>query len=610
MNIDLVLVLALLLGAIVMFAMNKPRMDVVAIMMMTALPFTGVITMSEALAGFSDSNIVLIAAMFVIGEGLVRTGVARKLGDVLIAKTGKSDVKLIVLLMVSVCGLGSIMSSTAITALFIPIALRIAYSSGSSPGQLMMPLSFAALISGMMTLVATAPNLVVSSELVRQGEEGFGFFTITPFGIPILILGIIYMLIVRRWLPGAKQDHTSKEGPRASLADWIKEFDLTSREHRLRVSAGSPLVGKTLSELDLRGGAGINILAIERPRRFGRAMIQPTPQTILQADDYILIDLLDQCPSVEPVRERYGLESMPLAGAYFNDRSQEIGMAQVIVPAESHLVGKTLLQSDFRPRTGLTVIGLRRGSEAIGKDLVNEPLRIGDTLLVVGPWKQLKRVQIDDAGVTLIRLPVEIQEVLPAPGKAPYAIFALVVTVALMISGVIPTVQAALIGCLIMGATGCIGANSAYGSINWKTIILIVGMLPFSIALQRTGGVEMAAAAVTAVTGSAGVHVVLATIFALTMVLSMFMSNTATAVLLAPVAIAVARDMGASPLPFAMIVALAASTAFVTPVASPVNTLVLTPGNYKFGDFVRIGGPFAIITLIVCVFLVPLVLPL
>src|SRR5262245_2342659 len=200
MTTELAVVLALLAAAIVMFAFNKPRMDAVALMMLTALPFTGVLTMSEALAGFSDSNIVLIAALFVIGEGLVRTGVARSLGDWLAAKAGSSKTRLVVLLMIVVCGLGSTMSSTAVTAIFIPVVLRIAQSVGTSPGGLMMPLSFAALISGMTTLIATAPNLVVNSELVRHGEQGFHFFSFTPFGLPILVIGIIYMLFARRWL--------------------------------------------------------------------------------------------------------------------------------------------------------------------------------------------------------------------------------------------------------------------------------------------------------------------------------------------------------------------------------------------------------------------------
>ncbi len=611
MNSELALVLGFLVCAIVMFALNKPRMDVVALIMLTTLPFTGVISMGEALAGFSDSNIVLIAALFVIGEGLVRTGVARNLGDLLIRKTGKSETRLLILLMLSVCGLGSLMSSTAVTAIFIPVALRVAASTGSSPGRLMMPLSFAALISGMMTLVATAPNLVVSSELARHEgyEDGFSFFAITPFGVPILVLGILYILFVRRWLPGSKDAGGGNAGV-ASLAGWVKEYDLAEREHRVRVPVGSSLVGKTLAELNLRSSAGVNIIAVERAaRRFGRSLLQPSPQMVLEAGDILMIDLLTKCPSVQAVRERFGLEALPMAGAYFSDLSQELGMAEVIVHAESRLIGKTVVESGFRSRTGLTAIGFRRGGEALGKELTEEPLRVGDTLLVVGPWKQIERVRVDDAGVMLMRLPVDMQEVLPAPGKAPHALFALGVVIVLMVTGLVPNVQAALIGCLIMGATGCITGDGAYKSINWKTIVLIVGMLPFSMALERTGGVDLAAHAITTLTEGAGYRAVLALLFVMTAVLGMFMSNTATAVLMAPVAIAVAKAMEASAYPFAMIVALAASTAFVTPVSSPVNTLVVTPGNYKFGDFVRIGGPFAVIVMILCVILVPVLLP-
>ncbi|MBX3352320.1 MAG: SLC13 family permease [Phycisphaeraceae bacterium] len=607
MSIELAMVLGLLVTAIVMFAINKPRMDAVAILMLVSLPLTGVITIDEGLRGFADGNIVLIAALFVIGEGLVRTGVARGVGDLLIAKTGKSEVKLLVFLMISVCALGSLMSSTAVTAIFIPIALRVAATSGTSPGRLMMPLSFAALISGMMTLVATAPNLVINSELVRQGEDGFGFFSFTPFGVPILILGIIYMVIARRWLPSSKEEPAPG---RVSLADWVQEFELADREYRLRVSSHSALVGKSLGELDMRGTSGANIIAIERMGRFSRTLIQPTPTTRLQFGDVLLIDLFSPTTEIHELADSLGLEPLPLAGAYFNDRSQEIGMAQVIVPAESPLVGKTLVEKGFRSSTGLTVIGLRRASEAVNRDFLNTPLRVGDTLLVVGSWKQIERVRPEETGVLLLKLPIELEEVLPAAGKAPQALFCLGVVVVLMVTGIVANVHAALIGCLLMGVLGCIDLNSSYRSISWKTIVLIVGMLPFSLALQRTGGVDMAADGLLAVTSGAGPHAVLAALFALTAILGMFMSNTATAVLMAPVAIAVAKDMQASPYPFAMIVALAASTAFVTPVSSPVNTLVVTPGNYTFGDFVRIGGPFALIAMIVSVFLVPIVLPL
>jgi di/tricarboxylate transporter len=608
MRADLAAVLVLLVAAIVMFAINRPRMDVVALIMLTVLPFTGVLTMSEALAGFADANIVLIAALFVVGEGLVRTGVAQRLGDWLIVRAGGSETRLLILLMAVVCILGATMSSTAVTAIFIPVALRIAQNTGAAPSRLMMPLSMAALISGMTTLIATAPNLVVNSELDRHGHKGFHFFSFTPYGSLILLLGIGYMVFARRWLPAAVETKTGRDQPR--LADWIDRYKLASRESRLRVPASSPLVGKSVAELNLPETAGAEIIAIDRQGRFSRQLLRPTRNTEFQADDVLLIDLFLPPGKLADIRERYALEELPLTGTYFVDRSQDLGMAEVIVPADSDLVGKTVVESRFRSRFGLTVIGLRHGAVPREGSIINEPLQIGDTLLVVGTWKTIGSLQSDTRDLVVFNLPVELEEVLPAPGKAAQAVGVLLLMVVLMVSGILPNVQAALLACLLMGVLGCVDLRSAYDSINWKTLVLIVGMLPFSTALQRTGGVELAANSLMSVVGGAGPRAVLACIFAITAMLGMFISNTATAVLMAPVALAIAKDLHASPYPFAMIVALAASTAFMTPVSSPVNTLVVGPGNYTFGDFLRVGTPFSLIVLVVCVILVPWILPL
>jgi di/tricarboxylate transporter len=604
---DLAIVLGLLGAAILMFAINKPRLDVVALIMLIALPFTGVLTMSEALAGFSDPNIVLIAALFVLGDGLVRTGVAQLLGDWLIAKAGNSKITLIVLLMMVVCTLGATMSSTAVTAIFIPVALRIASSTGVGPGQLMMPLSFAALISGMMTLVATAPNLVVNGELERHGVEGFRFFSFTPFGLPILALGILYMSFAHRWLPD-KVEAKNADDPNFSV--WIEEYKLADREYRLRVTEQSSLAGKTLEDLNLRSSSGASIVAVERSRRFSTELLRPTAKLELAINDVLLIDLFAPHSSIDELRQKFALEALPLSGTYFIDRSQEIGMVEVLLVPTSDLIGKTIVEARFRSRFGLTVIGLRRGVLAHQSDLLNEALAVGDTLLLIGPWSDIEKIRSDNTDLVTIRLPSESEQVLQVPGKAAQAVICLALVVGLMVSGLIPNVQAALIGCLLMGALGCIDLASAYRSIDWKTIVLIVGMLPFSIALERTGGVELAADGLRALTSGAGHHVMLATLFAMTALLGMFISNTATAVLMAPVAVAVAKEIHASPYPFAMTVALAASTAFMTPVSSPVNTLVVAPGHYRFGDFVRVGIPFSFIVLIVCVLLVPWLLPL
>jgi di/tricarboxylate transporter len=604
---DLAVVLSLLAAAIVMFAINKPRLDAVALIMLTALPLTGVLTMSEALAGFSDPNIVLIAALFVLGDGLVRTGVALQLGDWLVLKAGSSEIRLIVLLMVVVCGLGATMSSTAVTAIFIPVVLRISKSTGVGPGRLMMPLSFAALISGMMTLVATAPNLVVNGELERHGVEGFRFFSFTPFGLPVLILGIIYMSFAHRWLPNKIGVKNSDD---ANFAGWIEDYKLANREYRLRVTDRSSLIGKTLKDLDLRHSSGASIVAVERTGRLSKEILRPTAKTELRADDILLIDLFAPHSNIEMLREQFALEALPLSGTYFTDQSQEIGMAEVLLVPTSDLVGKTVVEAGFRSRFGLTVIGLRRAVVAHDGSLLDEALAVGDTLLLIGPWKDIRQLQSDGSDLAVIRLPAEFREVLQVPGKAPQALACLALVVGLMVSGLVPNVQAALIGCLLMGALGCIELAGAYRSIDWKTIVLIVGMLPFSIALERTGGIELAADGLRALTSGAGSHIVLATLFALTAMLGMFISNTATAVLMAPVALALSHDLHASPYPFAMIVALAASTAFMTPVSSPVNTLVVAPGQYTFGDFVRVGVPFSLVVLIVSIVLVPWLLPL
>ncbi|MBB5691628.1 SLC13 family permease [Roseomonas alkaliterrae] len=608
MNADLLLVLGLLGAAIVMFVINRPRMDAVGLLMMAMLPFTGVLTMNEAIAGFADPAAVLLALLFVVGEGLVRTGTAQRIGDMLNARAGGNETLLLVLLMVACAGLGSFMSGTAVVAIFIPIALRICHTTGAAPSSLMMPLSVAALISGMMTLVATAPNLVVSAELVRQGHEGFSFFAFTPFGLPILVLAIGCMLVARRLLPDRRPPGTDSHRP-PSLRDWVETYALTGRAFRVRILPGSPLVGRRLEQLELRK-EGINILAIERQARFDTEIIRPDGTTELRAGDLVLIDARSAPERAQQLREELRVEVLPLEGSdYFFDRRQQIGMVEAIVPPDSPLVGNTVLDARIRAEHRLTVIGLRHGSKPVAEGLLEEKLRAGDTLLLTGFWSDIAKQEADSRGLVVLNMPAERADVLPAAGRAPAAVAILALTVGLMISGWVTNVHAALIGCLLMGVFRCVDLPSAYNAISWKSLVLIVGMLPFSLALQRTGGVELAADAVVALAGSASPRVLLGVIFVITAMLGLFISNTATAVLMAPVALAIAKETGVSPYPFAMTVALAASAAFMTPVSSPVSTLVVGPGDYTFGDFVKIGVPFTVVVLLVTILLVPVVLP-
>jgi di/tricarboxylate transporter len=456
----------------------------------------------------------------------------------------------------------------------------------------------------MLTLVATAPNLVVNAELVRQGAA----LSFTPFGVPILVLGVLYMLFASRLLDAKPVTASAPARPR--LRDWIERYRLAEREQRVLVTAHSPLVGKRLDEL-LGRAAGINLLAIERSSGRAATTLRPTPQTEIEAGDILLVDADAPMTEIDALRKAYALEARPLSEGkdYFSDRSQDIGMVEVILPAESQLIGQTIREARLRSEHGLTAIGLRHGGKVVTEHLETERLKLGDTLLLVGFWSDIRNLQGHSADLVVLNMPAEFEEVLPAAGRALHALAVLGLVVVLMVSGVVPNVQAALIGCLLMGLLGCVDFKSAYGSISWKTLILIVGMLPFSLALQRTGGVDLAADAVIHLVGEASPRLVLATLFVITALLGLFISNTATAVLMAPVALAIAKDLGASPYPFAMIIALAASTAFMTPISSPVNTLVVGPGQYSFGDFVRVGVPFSIVVAIVTVLLVPLILP-
>ncbi|MDM0024476.1 SLC13 family permease [Variovorax saccharolyticus] len=605
MTPQLGMVLALLCGAVAMFALGRPRTDVVALLMIAALPLTGVISVPESLAGFADPNIVLIAMLFVIGEGLLRTGVAQRLGDLLVARAGGNEARLIVLLMVIVAGVGSVMSSTGVVAIFVPIVLRIARNTGVAAGRLMMPLSVAALISGMMTLVATAPNLVIHAELVREGFEGFRFFSFTPFGVPLLAIAIVYMLVVRRWLGGARSQ-PRPSGQRAGLGQWIDEYTLAGRGYRFRVRPGSAAVGKVFDTLAAAAIPGLNLLAIERQRRFAKDLLPPG--TLIEAGDVLFFDLWKPGADLEGLSHRLALERLPLAGAYFSEHAQHIGMAEVLLPPGSSLIGKTVVEARLRAHHDVSVIGLKHGRTAEQGDILDEPLKAGDTLLVVGLWQAIRRLR-SDMDLIIFNLPAEFDEVSPAASRAPFALLSLALVVVLMVSGLLPNVQAALIGCLLMGLSGCVDLRSAYRAIHWPSLVLIVGMLPFSLALQRTGGVDLAAQALMDIVGSAGPRTVLAVIFAVTAALGMFISNTATAVLMAPVALAIAQQLQASPYPFAMTVALAASAAFVTPVSSPVNTLVVGPGDYGFMDFVRIGLPLVLLVGLASIALVPVILP-
>lgn len=609
MNGELIWVLSLLAIAVVLFATGKVRMDAIALMVIVAFVLSGTLTLTEAFSGFSDLNVILIAALFIIGDGLVRTGVATKMGAWLVSVAGNSETKMLIYLMLTVAGLGAFMSSTGVVAIFIPVVLSVSARMNTSPSRLMMPLSFAGLISGMMTLVATPPNLVVNSELLREGLHGFSFFSVTPIGLVVLILGIVYMLAVRFMLKTDNGDSARDGRKRSTFRDLIREYHLTGRARRLAIRPGSPMIGQRLDDLKLRERYCANVIGVERWRRFRRVIVNVNGVSEFRARDVLLIDMSASDVDLRQFCGEQMLEPMVLRGEYFADQALDVGMAEVALIPDSEMMGKTVREIAFRTRFGLNIVGMKRDGKAMDGSVVDEPLQLGDILLVVGNWRQIALLAKRGRDFVVLNMPVEVDDASPAHSQAPHAIFCLVLMVALMLTDEIPNPIAAIIACLLMGKFRCINAESAYKAIHWPSIILIVGMMPFALALQKTGGVDLVVKGLMDVAGGEGPYLMLGCLFVMCAAIGLFISNTATAVLMAPIALAAAKSMGVSPYPFAMVVAMAASAAFMTPVSSPVNTLVLGPGKYSFSDFVKIGVPFTVLVMVVCVLLIPVLFP-
>ena len=611
---DLMIVCTLLLIAILLFSFSKLRMDVIAILVIASITITGVLTPAQALSGFSDPNIVLIALLFIIGESLVRTGISYQMSEYILKAAGNNEIRIIVLIMLGVTLLGSVMSSTGIVAIFIPVVISIANRSGISVKKLMMPLCIAALISGMMTLVATPPNLVVNSELERANLTGFGFFSITPIGLVMLVIGVFYCLISRNWLTSSNKQTSANANntkpARRKITDFIHEYKLSGRAHRAQILPTSSLLEKVINIATFRNEQGVNIIGVERWRKFRKVLIPAQGFIKLHAGDILLLDMSHSEADYRTFLSTYHLEPKILRGEYFSDQVKEVGMAEVALLPESALLGNTLDDADFHNRYHLTVIGIWRNHAALETDnLFQEKLTLGDMLLVCGDWASIQKLQSKKDDFVVLDFPADIDEVAPASSQAIPALINLLIMIVLMVSGIVPNVIAALITCLLMGATRCIDMTKAYRSIHWPSLTLIIGMMPFAIALNQTGGITLITELLNTHLSNYGPYVALTFIFLLCSLIGLFITNTATAILVAPIAVNVAIGFGYSPYPFAMTVAIATSASFITPVSSPVKTMIVAPGGYSFGDFVKIGVPLTLLILIADILVVPLFFP-
>lgn len=589
---DALYVLVVLLASLALFLSERVALEVVALLVVLALLLGGVLTPADALAGFSDPLVVMIGALFVVGAAVQQTGLGAALGERLARLAGAAEPRLIAATMIAGAGLSAFMSTTGTVALLTPIVVGVGRRAGVAPARLLMPLAFGGHLGSTLTLVATPPNLVANEVLLGRGLPGFGFFTFTPFGLALLVAGVAYMVLVgRRWLPISAQAAATGAAPGVARRDDDASQFLAGQLARVRVAPGGPAVDRAVAEVAPRSRTGVTVIAVSR----GRGTLEPVgPDTVLRAGDVLVVhgapDAVGQLVSA------LQLESAPPVDADVDPAAQgeDLGTVEALLAPRSSLVGRTLAEVRLRDRTGATALSIVRQGRPLKDDLAHARLAMGDVLLLHGPWARLALLGDDTQDLVLLgplaprRRPLRRAVVTGA---------VVVAMVALMASGSLPMVAAALLAALTLVIARCVTLEDAYRGVSWGALLLIAGMLPMATALERTGVVRVVVDGLTGVLGPLGPTVAIVGVLVATNLLGLVLSNTATAVLLAPIAYEVAVKLGVAPRTMLLGVALASSMSFSTPVASPVNTLVLAPGGYRFRDFVRVGVPFQVLAL-------------
>ncbi len=604
MSADAQFVFALTAIAAAMMASNRVRFDLVAMIVVLALVLSGVQTPDQALSGFGSTVVIMVAGLLIIGEMLDRTGVARSVGDLILKKGGGDETRLLVLLMIGAAILGSVMSSTAIVAIFIPIIVRIASETGLAKSRLLLPMSYAALISGMLTLIATPPNLVVSDSLVESGFAPLGFFSFFPIGAAILMAAIAYFLLIGKRLLGEGDVEDAMGGGGArSLEDIVATYRLGEQLHVLRVDRDP----KTSIDMSAFSGR-VKVLARRRPKPVlgGEPMLYAPGMEFRLGDQLLVVASAEDIDAIVDGRD---FSRDPHAQLYSGVWISKVGAADIMVHPEAREIGHSIAELEFAETFGLEVLAGLRGGKPIA-ELRNVKLKAGDRLLVAGGWDRIDEIVARNHEFVLVSQPGERRDAPPAINKFAIALAILAGMVALSVFNIVPVVVAVILAAVSAIAAGTMSADQAYRSIHWSSIVLVAGMLPLADAMQSTGASQIVVDWLLNSFGEASPYKMMAVLFVLTAGLSLVLSNTASAVLVAPIAIVAAENLGVSPYPLAVTVLIAASAAFSSPVATPVVTLVVAPGGYSFADFLKVGLPLTLVVGVITVFLTPLVFPL
>jgi len=594
---EIVLVLCITAVAVWLFVTERFRVDLVALMLMGALIVAGLvlqfagwgeagrwITPDEGVSGFSNPAVLTVAAMFVLSAGLQKTGavgfVARWLEGL-----ARHPIWLVLVTVVLAGVLSAFINNTAVVAVFLPMVLAACARGGMPPSRVLIPLSYAAQMGGVCTLVGTSTNLLVHALSERAGVGSFDLFEFTPLGVVLLAVGSVYLVVASRWWL-----------PHRGTAQRVENYQLGPYLAELRVRSDSRLVGRVLGETPLGRGDTVTVLEVLRA---GRRLFVPLQETVRAGD--VLLVRADPRALME-IRTAWGLELLPgFAATDASLEGENLKLVEVIIPAGSAWEGRTLGSLNFQHRYGATVLAVRAGNRTLQQRLSQVELEVGDALLVLGPAEALDRLRADPN--VLMLQPVD--EPILRRHKVPLAVGVVAGVMLLTGLNVLPVMVSAIVGCIALVMCRCLTLDEAYAAVDWRVVFLLAGTWPLGLALQKTGAAAGIAEAVLFLTGDTNPWLALAVLYAVTAFLTEFLSNNATAVMLTPVALSMADSLGADPKPFLMAVCFAASTSFATPVGYQTNAMVYHPGGYRYMDFVRVGLPLNVLFWVISVALIP-----
>ena len=615
----MIITICVLSITVILFTSGKFRSDIVALCALLSLVLFGVLTPQEAFSGFANTIIPTIAGVFIIGGAIVNSGLANVISDRILAVAGRNQNLLFMLLMLITAMIGSLVSNTGTVAIMMPIVASMSLTLKASPSRFLMPLAFMSSIGGMLTLIGNPGNMVVNDVYVKAGYQSLTLFSFLPVGLVCLVFGMLVLApVTSYYLSRRKNEKGEPKDQGRSLADLADKYQLARHIYRVAVPPDSPMVGRSLLNLNLTGKYDIFLQEIRRKKKLpdhfypkNGQQISPGPEVVIEADDVLYA--LGSQEHAEALAGDFNLKPIMLKGdedIIDKYNFESIGICELVLMSASRLVNRTVAESGLREQFGLTILGIQRGHQYLLENIRDQVMQSGDSLLVQGAWENLARLQAFSPHWVVVGRPWDQAGAAGLKSKIPYVATVLALMILSMAAGLLPTVISVLLAALALGAGGCFkNVEEAYSAINWETLVMIACMLPMAIAMEKTGLVRLASEYMTSFGLERGPQAALAMVYSLTSVLNIIISATPVALLVAPVAIQVSVDLGVSPLPFVFAVAVSSCMCFASPFSTPSNALVMSAGRYTFFDYLKIGLPLQALMAVIMILTLPRLFP-